>query len=180
SAAVLGGGDAAESVLIMTLVAMILSIVLGAASLGYGYSQEGYTAYAFWIVLTGIVWLLAEWRRLYWFASVALLLVIFAAGYGVWQEFALAWMFLGALGGLLGWDLSDFARRLRYAAPTDNIQEMERRHLARVGIVAALGLGLAYLSTLLQVRRLAFEVAVGLILLAAFGLARLVMRLRRY
>jgi hypothetical protein len=32
----------------------------------------------------------------------------------------------------------------------------------------------------IQVRRLAFEVAVGLILLAAFGLTRLVMRLRRY
>ncbi len=164
----------------MTLVAMILSIVLGAASLAYGYSQEGYATVALWIALMGIVWLLAEWRRLYWFASVALLLVIFVAGYGVWQEFALVWMFLGALGGLLGWDLSDFARRLRYAAPIDNIQEMERRHLARVGIVAALGLGLAYLSTLLQVRRLAFEVAVGLILFAAFGLARLVMRLRKY
>jgi hypothetical protein len=89
-------------------------------------------------------------------------------------------MFLGALGGLLGWDLSDFARRLRYAAPTDNVSDMERRHLARVGMVALLGGALAYLSTVLQVRRLAFEVAVALSLLTAFGLARLVMRLRRY
>jgi hypothetical protein len=164
----------------MTLVALLLSIIAGIVSLAYGYSQEGYADPALWIVLLGIAWVLAHWRRLYWFSSVALLSMIFAAGFGVWQEFPLIWMFLGALGGLLGWDLSDFARRLRYAAPTDDFEGMERRHLLRVGIVAGLGLGLAYLSTLLQVRRLAFEVAVGLILLAAFGLTRLVMRLRRY
>ncbi|GAB4458150.1 MAG: hypothetical protein Kow0070_11340 [Anaerolineales bacterium] len=164
----------------MTLVAMVLSIITGTLSLAYGYSQEGLSRPALWIVLLGIAWLLAEWRRLYWFTSVALLLVVFAAGFGVWQEFPLVWMFAGALGGLLGWDLSDFARRLRYAAPTDNVADMERRHLARVGMVALLGGALAYLSTVLQVRRLAFEAAVGLSLLTAFGLARLVMRLRRY
>lgn len=164
----------------MTLVAMVLSIILGIVSLAYGYSQEGFADYALWIVLLGIVWVLAHWRRIYWFSSVALFVMIFAAGFGVWQDFTATWMLIGALGGLLGWDLSDFAMRLRYAAPTDDIAGMERRHLARVGIVAALGLGLAYLSVVIQVRRLAFEVAVGLILLAALGLARLVMRLRKY
>ncbi len=164
----------------MTIVAMVLSILIGIVSLAYGYSQEGFDDPALWIVLVGIVWALAHWRRYYWFSSVALFLMIFAAGYGVWQEFPLVWMILGALGGLLGWDLSDFTMRLRYAAPADDIEGMERRHLARVGIVAALGFGLAYISTVVQVRRLAFEVAVGLILLAAFGLTRLVVRLRRY
>lgn len=87
---------------------------------------------------------------------------------------------LGALGGLLSWDLSDFMQRLRFAAPTDDVDGMERRHLARVGIVAVVGGVLAYLSVVLQIRRLAFEVAVGLILLAALGVTRLVMRLRKY
>jgi hypothetical protein len=32
----------------------------------------------------------------------------------------------------------------------------------------------------IQIRRLAFEVAVGLILLAALGVTRLVLRLRKY
>ncbi len=159
---------------------MVLSILTGIVSLAYGYSQEGLADPARWIVLMGIVWLLAHWRRYYWFSSVALLLMIFAAAYGVWREFPAVWMILGTLGGLLGWDLSDFAMRLRYAAPTDDVEGMERRHLARVGIVAALGLGLAYLSAVVQFRRLTFEVAVGLILLTALGLTRLVMRLRRY
>jgi hypothetical protein len=57
---------------------------------------------------------------------------------------------------------------------------MERRHLARVGVVAVLGGGLAYLSVVVRISRLPFEVAVGLVLLAALGLTRLVVRLRRY
>jgi membrane protein YqaA with SNARE-associated domain len=81
-------------------------------------------------------------------------------------------MLLGALGGLLGWDLSDFALRLRYAARRDDIKEMERRHLARVGVVAVLGIVLALFGTFIQTKRLAFEVAVGLILLAVLGLVR--------
>lgn len=57
---------------------------------------------------------------------------------------------------------------------------MERRHLERVGIVAALGLGIALMSLFIRINRLAFEVAVGLVLLAALGLTRLVIGLRKY
>jgi len=166
--------------MIMTIIAMILSIILGTAALAYGYSQAGLTDPARRFVLLGIVWLLAHWRKQYWVSSVAFFLTLLGAGYGVWNGFTTIWMLLGALGGLLGWDLSDFARRLSYAAPTDDVQGMERRHLERVGIVAMLGFGLAILSLYIRINRLAFEVAVGLVLLAALGLTRLVMRLRKY
>lgn len=164
----------------MTIVAMIISIIVSMSTLAYGFWQEGRPDPARWIVLIGIVWLLSHWRKLYWFSSIALFLAIIAAGYGVWNEFPTVWMLLGALGALLGWDLSDFSQRLRFAAPTDDIGDMEKRHLARVAVVAMLGGALAALSVVIQVRRLAFEVAVGLILLAALGLTRLVMRLRKY
>ena len=164
----------------MTLVAMVLSIVLGTSSLAYGYSQAGLINPARWFILLGIIWLLAHWRKYYWFSSVALFVTLIAAAFGIWVEFPTMWMLLGALGGLLGWDLSDFARRLSYAASTDDIVGMERRHLARVGIVAALGFGLALLSLYVHINRLAFEVAVGLVLLAVLGLTRLVMGLRKY
>ena len=155
-------------------------MILGTGSLAYGYSQMGLSEPARWFVLLGILWLLAHWRKYYWFSSVALFIIIIAAAFGVWVEFPTIWMLFGALGGLLGWDLSDFARRLSYAASTDDIVGMERRHLARVGIVAALGFGLALLSLYVHIRRLAFEVAVGLVLLAVLGLTRLVIGLRRY
>lgn len=164
----------------MTIVAMVLSILLGTGSLVIGYLQADATAPVRWFIVLGIVWLAARWRKWYWVSSVALLALVAGAAYGVWKDFPTVWMLLGTLGGLLGWDLSDFARRLSYAAPTDDIRGMERRHLARAGIVAALGFGLALLSLVIRINRLAFEVAVGLALLAALGLTRLVMRLMKY
>jgi hypothetical protein len=164
----------------MTIIALIISVILGTGSLAIGYSQMGFTDLARWFVLLGALWLAAHWRKLYWFSSIGLLITISAAAYGVWREFPTVWMLLGALGGLLAWDLSDFARRLSYAAPMDDTQGMERRHLERVGIVAALGLGIALLSSFIRINRLAFEVAVGLVLLAALGLTRLVIGLRKY
>lgn len=164
----------------MTVIALVLSIILGTSSLAIGYAQMGFTDPARWFVLLGALWLAAHWRKLYWFSSIGLLITIIAAAYGVWREFPTIWMLLGALGGLLAWDLSDFARRLSYAAPMDDTRGMERRHLERVGIVAALGIGIALLSLFIRINRLAFEVAVGLVLLAALGLTRLVIGLRKY
>jgi hypothetical protein len=164
----------------MTIIALVLSILLGTTSLVIGYSQAGVSDYTLWFFLLAVIWFIAQFRKWYWFSSIALLFVIVAAAYGVWREFPTVWMLLGALGGLLGWDLSDFARRLSYASPMDDTRKMERLHLERVGIVAALGFGLAILSVIIRVERLAFEVAVGLVLLAALGLTRLVIGLRKY
>lgn len=164
----------------MTIAAMLLSIVVGTVSLAYGYSQAGLTNPSRWLLILGFIWIVAHWRKYHWFSSVALFITLMAAAYGVWNGFTTIWMLIGALGGLLGWDLSDFARRLSYAARTDDVQGMEIRHLERVGIVAALGLGLALLSLYIRIERLAFEVAVGLILLAALGLTHLIVGLRKY
>lgn len=164
----------------MTLIALILSILLGTASLAMGYRQAGAGSYSIWFLVLAVLWLLAHFRKYYWFSSVALLVIVIAAAYGVWRVYPTVWMLLGAVGGLLGWDLSDFARRLRYAAPMDDTRTLERRHLERVGIVAALGTGLALLSLYIHINRLAFEVAVGLLLLAVLGLTRLVIGLRKY
>jgi len=164
----------------MTIFALILSILLAIIALAIGYAQAGVDNYSLWFLLLAAVWLIAHFRKWYWFSSIALLITIIAAAFGVWNGFPTIWMLLGALGGLLGWDLSDFARRLSYAAPMDDTRGMERLHMERVGIVAALGFGLAILSLFVRIHRLAFEVAVGLILLATLGLTRLVIGLRKY
>jgi hypothetical protein len=164
----------------LTLIAFILSVFLGTLSLSYGYWAEGMNQPARWFAFLGIIWILAHWRKVHWASSAAFILVLIGAAYGVWYQFTTIWMLLGALGGLLGWDLSDFARRLSYAAPTDDIHAMERLHLERAGIVAALGFGIAILSLVIHINRLPFEVAVALVLIAALGLTRLVLRLRRY
>ena len=163
----------------MTTIALIFSILVGTISLAIGYGQAGATNYSRLFLLLAAVWLLMQYRKWYWFSSIALLIIIVAGAYGVWLGYPAVWMILGVVGGLLGWDLSDFARRLSYASPIDDTRTMERRHLERTGIVAALGLGLALLSVFIHFQRLAFEVAVGLLLLAALGLTRLVIGLIR-
>jgi hypothetical protein len=164
----------------MTIIVLILSILLGTVSLAIGYLQGGAPNYSMWFLLLGVLWLVTHFRKWYWFPSLALLIMVFGAAYGVWREFPIVWMLLGALGGLLGWDLSDFARRLSYASPMDDTRSMERLHMERVAIVAALGFGLALLSVVIRVERLPFEIAVGLVLLAALGLTRLVIGLRKF
>ena len=163
----------------MTSIALVLSIVLGNILLALGYWQGGTAGNSIWFLLLAATWIFLHFREWYWFSSIALLIMIVAAAYGVWLGYPTVWMVLGAVGGLVGWDLSDFARRLSYASPMDDIRTLERRHLERVGIVAALGLGLALLSTVIHFQRLAFEVAVGLLILAVLGLTRLVIGLRK-
>ena len=145
-----------------------------------GYGQAGAADISRWFLVLAALWLFAHFRKWYWFSSIALIITVLAAAYGVWREFPTVWMLLGAVGGLLGWDLSDFVRRLGFASPIDDTRSMERRHLERAGIVAVLGIGLALLSLYVHIHRLAFEVAVGLLLLAALGLTRLVIGLRKY
>jgi hypothetical protein len=164
----------------MTSIALVLSILLGTASLAMGYGQAGAGDYSRLFLVLAAVWIFMHFRKWYWFSSIAMLILVVSAAYGVWREFPTVWMLLGAVGGLLGWDLSDFARRLSYASPMDDTRSMERRHLERVGIVAVLGVGLALLSLYIRIHRLAFEVAVGLLLLAVLGLTRLVIGLRKY
>jgi len=164
----------------LTVIALVISILLGTASLAMGYGQAGESDVSLWFLLLALVWLFAHFRKWYWFSSIALIMIVFAAAYGVWREFPTVWLLLGAVGGLLGWDLSDFAQRLSSASSMDDTQTLERRHLERAGIVAVLGLGLALLTVYIRIQRLAFEVAVGLLLLAALGLTRLVIGLRKF
>ena len=164
----------------MTIPVLIVSILLGTISLAIGYTLGGMPVYSLWFVMLAAAWLVTHFRKWYWFSSIALLVMIVAAAYGVWHGFPTIWMLLGALGGLLGWDLSDFARRLSYASPMDDTRPVERVHMERVAIVAVLGIGLAILSLFVRIHRLAFEVAVGLVLLAVLGLTRLVIGLRKF
>ena len=164
----------------MTSLALILSILLGTGSLAIGYGQSGAADYSRAFLLLAALWVFMHLRKWYWFSPAALLIIVVAAAYGVWREFPTVWMLLGAVGGLLAWDLADFARRLSYAAPMDDTRTLERRHLERVAIVGGLGVGLALISLYVHIHRLAFEVAVGLLFLAALGLTRLLIGLRKY
>ena len=162
----------------MSYFAFVISVMLGTGSLAFAYADAGFEGLARGLLGFGIFWLYAGWKRWTWFSSVGILLVLALAGFGMWSEFSPGWMISGALGGLLAWDLSDFMRRLRLAAPADDLRGLERRHLARLTIVALAG---AFLSSLAMLVRLEFSFAwgVALTLIAALGVTQLVAWLRR-
>ena len=112
----------------MTTIALVLSILLGNASLAMGYGQAGATDYSRWFLLLAALWRFAHFRKWYWFSSIGMLVMLVAAAYGIWLQYPAVWMLLGAVGGLLAWDLSDFARRLSLASPMDDTRSIELRH----------------------------------------------------
>jgi hypothetical protein len=162
----------------VTNIFFVLSVVTGFGALAWGYGTQGHSEYVRWFFLLGAVWLLGKWRGWKWFSPLALLIVIGSAAYGLWIEISFGWMMFAAVGGLLAWDLADFSQRLSYAAPSDDVAGMERRHLARVGIVAVLGGLLGLIAFVVRIR-LPFEVVVGLVILAVLGLTRLITTLRK-
>jgi hypothetical protein len=158
--------------------AKIISIIVGVGALARGYFSEGHNTSVTWILALGAVWLLAEIRRLRWFASIGFLVCLAVAGYGLWIDLPAGWMLAGAVSALIAWDLSDFLRRVQDAAPEDEVPGLARRHLIRLAILAAVGLVLSLFSMFVK-WEFSFEWVVFLALLATLGVTYLVGRVRR-
>jgi hypothetical protein len=162
----------------VTILALLVSLLMGIGSLAWGFYTSGYTQPAIWLMGLGLVWALCLWRRWWWFASLGLIASVSAAAAGLWLGLGPGWMITGCLGALMTWDLSDFARRLRSRAGEDDLHALERAHIARLTILAVLGLLLATAAMLVRLR-FSFEWAALLVLVAALGLTQLISWLRR-
>ena len=163
----------------MTLFALLFSITLGIASLAWGYEQAGLVEFARWIIFFGGVWFFAVWQRWRWFAYIGLVLEFLAAALGLWiLNFAPGWMFAGAIGGLLAWDLTDFRYRQRYAASDAERRAVEIQHLFRLTVLALIGFGFASLAMILKLQ-FNFEWALLLAIVAVFGITQLVAWFRK-
>ena len=163
----------------MTLLALLFSVILGAGSLAWGYSQVGLPQLSRWILAFGLLWLVAVWRRWRWFATVGLLAYYLVAALGLWfLDFPPGWMFAGAIGGLLAWDLTDFRWRQRFAASDEERRAVERRHLFRISVVAMLGFGLATLAMAVKLQ-FNFEWAALLAIVAGVGLIQIISWFRK-
>ncbi len=164
----------------MTVLALVLSIVISIASLGWGYFQVGLVQLARWILVFGAVWLVAVWQRWRWFAHIGLTFSFLAAALGLWfLNFAPGWMFAGAISALLAWDLTDFRYRLRFAANDTERRTVEARHLMRSAFLALLGFGVASLAMAVKFE-FNFEWALVLALVAVLGLLQLAAWFRRH
>jgi hypothetical protein len=158
----------------VTVAALLFFILMSAGTLAWGYYQSGLAQIAEWILLFGALWLLAVWRRWRWFAYIGLVLSFLVAAFGLWfLNFPPGWMFAGAIGGLLAWDLTFFRFRLKFVGSNDERFSMERRHLIRVTYLALLGFGLASLAMAVKLE-FNFDWALLLVIVAAVGFIQLV------
>ena len=163
----------------MTLFALLFGIALGIGSLAWGYYKVGLPNFAYWILVFGAVWLFTIWQRWRWFATAGLIFCFLAAAFGLWFfNFPPGWMFGGAIGGLLAWDLTWFRYRQRFVASDEERHAMEGRHLVRLSVLALLGFLLASLAMAVKLQ-FNFEWALLLALVAILGTLQLVSWFRK-
>ena len=162
----------------MTLIALLSSIVICSVSLAWGFAQQGFTSFSTWIAILGVGWLLAIWQDWRWYSSIALFLVTVLAALGLWFGFTPGWMFAGGVFALVAWDMTDFRLRLRGMADDDDTRGLERRHLARISLLAFIGLAFASVAMLVRVQ-FTFEWSALLVIVALLGLGQLVGWFRR-
>ena len=158
----------------MTVLALIVSIVLGTGSLAWGYVGVGLPQIARWIVIFGAVWLIAVWQRWRWFAHLGLAAFFVAAALGLWfLNFPPGWMFAGAICALLAWDLTYFRYRQIFAASDAERRSVELRHLLRLSMLALLAFGIASLAMLLQLQ-FSFDWITFMVLVLVLSLSQVV------
>jgi hypothetical protein len=157
----------------VTVFALFLSVTISAASLAWGFSSVGFTSFAVWILILGAGWLLAVQQNWDWYSSFGLLFAVIAAAFGLWGKLPPGWMFSGGLFALFAWDMNDFRRRLRLVVKDENTRKMERRHIARISLLALAGLLLASITMLVRAE-FTVEWMALLVLIVLLGLAQLV------
>lgn len=163
----------------MSLIAFGFSVLMGVGSLAFAYNSADFDDYLVrGLLFLGVFWLYAVWKGWVWASTGGVLLLVTLAGFGLWIELSTGWMIAGALGGLLAWDLSEFMRRIEFAPDAEDLPGMERRHVARLTLVAFLGLLLASIAMLVRVE-FTFEWMMLLALVAVLGLTQLVAWLRK-
>ena len=158
----------------MTRFLLVSSIVLSSASLAFVYREAGMNDFVRWVILFGIVWLMAQWwLSVKWVSSIGLALAFLLSAMGLWFGLTPGWLFSGAIFALVAWDLTDFRERMHFVAVDDNARSMEQRHLARVSFLALLGMTLASITMVVRVK-FTIEWGALLVIVVLIGLGQLI------
>ena len=134
--------------LVLSLIALMFSIIISTGSLAWGYASVGLDSVVRWIIAFGVLWLFSQWLRWRWFSALALFLSILFAITGLWLSFPIGWMFASAIFALVAWDMTELRTKLKFLLPREDSKGIERRRVARVSLLAFSGLLLASLMVL--------------------------------
>ena len=142
--------------------------------------MAGFTLFARWIIYFGILWLIAVWQRWRWFAYIGIAFNLLVAALGLWLlNFSPGWMFAGAIGGLLTFDLTLFWNRIRFIDSDDERRGTRDRVISsEISLLALVGFGLASLAMIVKIQ-FSFAWALLSAIIAAFAITQLVVWFRK-
>jgi len=62
--------------LVLSLIALMFSIIISTGSLAWGYASVGLDSVVRWIIAFGVLWLFSQWQRWRLFSAFALIVAI--------------------------------------------------------------------------------------------------------
>ena len=123
-----------------------------------------------WAVLVAavmtVLWLVGlnrEWR---WSYDASFLTIAILSAWGVGRQITPAWMVAALVLALIGWDLSRFSARLRVAARTSHMRDLQLGHLRHLTLVLMIALAATIVGSSIQ-----FQLNLGQTILLGFVLA---------
>jgi len=152
-------------------------LAVSGAALAWGYAGSGQWPGAAIVVAVSLFWALGHRRAWRWASTGGLLLLVAAAAVGAGVGLESTGMLAGTVAALCAWILQGQAQRLAGAGQVLQSGRIERSSLVRLGLVAALGSGMAALALLARLQ-VGFFWLLLLALFAAIALGRALAALR--
>lgn len=142
------------------------SLLISTTSLIIGHTISGKWLGLLVILLAWFIWFVFKKRSVFWSASGAFILYIFAAGFGIYSNLSLPLMVTGGFSALIGWDLLIFD--YSQTSPKTNIpaDSLERSHLRSLGLAILGGVVTAFGAASLNFQ-LTFSTMIIFVLLSA-------------
>ena len=159
----------------MTRFAVFATIALGAASFAFGYASARLMFLGLIAIILGAVWMYGQWRGSQRFSRVGLGVAVSAGAIGVVLGVNSGWLFAGVSFSLFAWDLMEFHNRMKFTSDEDDVPALERKHLLRLGILAAAEIILFVMTVFIHLR-LGLWWLIFLAFVTALGLTQLIWR----
>lgn len=153
----------------------IIFIILGAGLVSLAYVLADY----FWLgglILFAFVGISLINPKHVWISSLGLFLITCCLVIGILEEMHPILMYSSWFLSLAGWDLANFTSRIQAAGMKNDLQELKKRHLTRLGFVLAVGIVILLISINIKLK-IGFTWAVVLIIISTLGLGQLVNQL---
>jgi hypothetical protein len=154
-----------------------IHLLIAVTALAIGYALGGRLAWAFGVVFVGGLWYTAQFRGAQGIETIIFFAFALAAAAGFWIGLPPIAMLLTMVAALGAWDLDHFSQRLRLVERVVMDNGLDNNHLRRLLLIELLGL-MAGLAGLTSDLRLTFWNQVLLVILAVFGISRLVLYIK--